>query len=233
MCTIGLMVNTPSDQNRGLWVSMSSIRKDPRSNFAHGIAVALVCVLLVTTACNSITGPKSEFAAANRAVNRWVQRHPNGWALNLGGDRALTRPEWAKPCAHNADSGFAVLRYASGGMEIDLFFPCPLDATSRVEDLAAAFSHVVLQELPHGITSRGWRFHVSTPSSSVSEKVPFSAPAPGRLLVTIQTPLYAVYGHSTRSSCQPPADAPSPEDCYLQREHRIPLSLNLAVPFHG
>jgi hypothetical protein len=119
-------------------------------------------------------------------------------------------------------SGFTALRYASGATEIELFFECPLDAIAHVEDLTAAFSHAVLQKLPHGIVSPGWRFEVLTPTSSISEKVTFAAPSPGRLLVVIETPL-----------CQPPADAPSPEGCYLLREHRILLNLSLAVPFQG
>jgi hypothetical protein len=92
---------------------------------------------------------------------------------------------------------------------------------------------VVLQELPHGIESRGWRFQVLTTSSSVDEEVTFTMAAPGRLRIGIETPLYAVSGHSVRPACQPPADAPSPEGCHLLRPLRTPLRLSLAVPFHG
>lgn len=72
-----------------------------------------------------------------------------------------------------------------------------------------------------------------TPSSSVHEGVAFAVPAPGRLRIDVRTPLYAVSGHSVRPSCEPPADAPSPEGCHLLRPHRAPLRLTLAVPFRG
>ncbi len=191
-------------------------------------------LLLVLSGCgNRAVTPQSEFAAANQAVEHWMHQHPHGWMLNLSDSRTLTRLEWSRPCTETPVSGFTALRYASGATEIELFFECPLDAIAHVEDLTAAFSHAVLQKLPHGIVSPGWRFEVLTPTSSISEKVTFAAPSPGRLLVVIETPLYAVYGHSVRPSCQPPADAPSPEGCYLLREHRILLNLSLAVPFQG
>jgi len=189
--------------------------------------------LLATVSCRGIADPGEEYTAARRAADRWVQRHPTGWTLSLKGERALTRPTWSRGCADRPESGFTALRYAAEDVEIDLFFRCPVGDAAGAADLARAFSHAVLQELPHGIESRGWRFDVRMPSSSVSEKVTFSAPAPGRLVVGVETPLHAVYGHSVRTACQPPADAPSPEGCYLSREHRIPLSLTLTVPFQG
>ena len=70
-----------------------------------------------------------------------------------------------------------------------------------------------------------------TPSSSVEQGVTFSRLPGERMLVSIDTPLFAVYGHSVRPPCQPPADAPTLEGCYLRREHRVPLHLRLSVPF--
>lgn len=214
--------------------SMSSTRTmASRVRVARDRAIVLLCALLAVPGCTGITEPMSEFATASQAAGDWVQRNPEGWTLDLNGTRPLERPQWSTSCARNPDSGFTVLRYASVATEIDLAFRCPVDGTAGIEDLAAAFSHAVLQKLPHGISSPGWSFHVSTPSSSVTETVTLSAPTEGLMRVVIHTPLYAVYGHSLRPSCQPPADAPSPEGCYLLIEHRVPLRLNLVVPFDG
>jgi hypothetical protein len=70
---------------------------------------------------------------------------------------------------------------------------------------------------------------VLTPSSTVQEGVTLQSQA-GQLRVTVDTPLYAVYGHSVRESCIPPADAPSEPECYLSRQIPLPLNLTLRVP---
>jgi hypothetical protein len=195
-------------------------------------AVAAGLVLAATSACNAgLTDPSREFELANGAVDRWVRAHQEGWTLNLGSARALTRPSWSQPCSQDPHSGMVTLRHEAAGTQIDVSFRCPVDETSTLEELTTAFSHVVLEELPHGIRSRGWRFRVLTPSSSVSQGVTLTQPSTGSLRVQVQTPLYAVYGHSERPVCQPPADAPSPEGCYLLVEHPITLSLTLTAPF--
>lgn len=241
----GSSPDQPCDTRRGASETRTTLRRSARcvprrvlralpASVARRAAVAAVwlCALFATASCaDLITDPESEFEAANRAVDRWVAAHPDNWLLNLVGTRPPARPSWSRPCSQNPESGFVTLRHASGATEIDLAFRCPLGRTASVQDLRAAFAYAVLESLPHAIQSRGWRFQVLTPSSSISEVVTFSSPAPGRLHVVIQTPLFAVYGHSVRPSCQPPADAPSPPGCYLQREHRIPLHLTLTVPF--
>lgn len=170
-----------------------------------------------------------EYARAERAVESWVDRHPAEWELGLESGSALARPEWSQACAAGPPSGFTVLRYEASGAEIDLFFRCPVASGASVQQLQSAFSHVVLQRLPHGIDAPGWEFRVLTPSSAVQEGVTFQAQG-GRLHVGVETPLYAVYGHSVRDACIPPADGRSERDCYLSREHRIPLRLTLRVP---
>jgi hypothetical protein len=160
--------------------------------------------------------------------------------LQLNRDNPLFRPVWSKPCSQNPDSARVTLRYGDAGgqesgktAEIDLAFRCPIGTGVAVGDLAGAFADAVLQHLPHGIVAPNWTFDLLTPSSSVKDGVGFQQPAVGRLLVTIETPMFAVYGHSTRPDCKPPADAPSPPGCYLQIEHRIPLRLKLTAPFTG
>ena len=200
----------------------------------YGKTALLLVMPLATTACaDPLFGPRDELAAATRAIDRWVAQHPDEWRVTLVGKAPLTRPEWSVPCDQDPHSGMTVLQYRAGGAELQLGFRCPVAEAGGAEDLAAAFAYAALDALPHGIESSGWEFRVQTPSSSVQEGVTFRAVEAGRLLVTIETPLYAVYGHSTRPACQPPADAPSPQGCYLSVEHRIPLKLVLSVPFTG
>jgi hypothetical protein len=200
---------------------------------AASIPALVVVAVLTVSGCGNVTQPEFEYAAAQHAVERWVEQHQGGWSLTLRSSRVLTRPEWSRPCADSPDSGFTTLRHATAGTEIDLLFRCPVGPGASVDELAAAFAFVVLQELPHGIRSPGWRFRVLTPSSSISEQVTFSTTAAGRMRVEIETPLYAVHGHSEREACRPMVDGPSAEGCYLGREHRVPLSLTLEVPFQG
>lgn len=192
----------------------------------------LICLHFVT-ACGgeaSITSPASEFLWATRAVDAWVSAHPDEWIVHINGSNSLVRPEWSAPCSQNPPSGQVTLRYSAPGTEIDLHFDCPLTAAASAADLAAAFSIAVLLP-PHGIESPGWSFRVVTPSSAVRTGVTFAPPAAGRLLVTIDTPLYAVYGNSTRPACEPIPDGAYAEGCSLRREHPIPLRLTLLVPF--
>jgi hypothetical protein len=194
--------------------------------------VAAGLVLATFSACDAgLTDPSREFTLANRAVDRWVRAHPEGWTLNLGSAQPLTRPTWSQPCSQNPHSGMVTLRHRAPDTEIDISFHCPVDEASTLEELRSAFSHVVLEELPHGIRSSGWRFRVLTPSSSISHGVTLAQPSTGSLRVQVQTPLYAVYGHSGRPVCQPMADAASAPGCYLIVEHPIPLSLTLTAPF--
>lgn len=185
---------------------------------------------LLAAGCAGPVDPQSEFAAAERAAERWLARHPDGWTLRIDATRALHRPEWSKPCSANPESGFTVLRHRAGGTEIDLLFRCPAGADDDVQALDAALAYVVLQELPHGIATRGWRFRVATPTSSIDSGFSLAQTPTGRLALHIETPLHAVLGNSERATCQPPADAPYPPGCSLIREHRVPLRLTLTVP---
>jgi hypothetical protein len=184
--------------------------------------------------------PDVEYQAALTATRDWIVRNPDGWTLDLERDNPLVRPEWSEPCSENPDGGLVTLRYGDAGAqeagkttEIDLGFRCPIGAGAAVGDLAGAFDYAALHHLPHGITAPNWTFEILTPVSGFNEGVAFTEPAAGRVLVTIDTPMFAVYGHSTRPECKPPADASTPEGCYLELEHRIPLRIDLAAPISG
>jgi hypothetical protein len=207
-------------------------RKRLRRGQVRKIPLLLIIVSVSLTGCLSdILAPDASLAAANRAVDSWVETHASEWRLSRQVIRPPVHPDWSRPCSQNPPSGFTVLRIRESRLDMLLFFRCPVEGEAGHPDLNAAFSHAVFDELPHGITARGWRFTTYTPSSSFSEAVVFSGPTAGRVQVEIDTPLYAVYGHSTRASCQPPVDAPSPPGCYLLREHRIPIRLSVSMPF--
>jgi hypothetical protein len=188
-------------------------------------------LLLLAAGCSSgITDTGAEYDAARRAAERWTAQHPREWSLELSG-AALTPTPWSQPCSRIAAGGLVSLRFAADDTEVDLYFRCPVGGARDARELQAAFSHVALGRLPHGIRAPGWRFDVLTPSSSFSEGVVFEVPASGRMRISIETPLYAVSGRSTRPECEPPADAPMAEGCYLTREHRIPLRLRIDAAY--
>lgn len=191
----------------------------------------LVLPLLLAAGCSfGIVDSGAEYHSARRAAERWTARHPREWSLELSGEPLALTP-WSRPCAQNPPSGFAALRFVADETEVDLFFRCPVGDPRDVRELRAALSHVALHRLPHGIRSPGWRFDVLTPSSSFSEGVTLEVPAPGRVRISIETPLYAVAGRSKRPECEPPMDAPMAEGCYLTREHRIPLRLRIETGY--
>jgi hypothetical protein len=206
--------------------------KRPRRSQVRKTPLLLILSSVSLTGCLSdILAPDASLAAANRAVESWVEANTSEWRLTRQLVRPPVHPDWSRPCSQNPPSGFTALRIRDSRLDMLLFFRCPVDGEAGYPDLNAAFSHAVFDELPHGITARGWQFTASTPSSSFSEAVVFSVPTAGRVRVEIDTPLYAVYGHSTRASCQPPVDAPSPPGCYLIREHRVPIRLSVSMPF--
>jgi hypothetical protein len=208
-------------------------------HFAKGARARVLGLLVVSAfllpSCEGATDPETQAdkAAAMRAAAAWVESHPSEWVLNLTGSMKMSPPEWNQPCEDDPPSGFTALRHTAAQTEIDLFFRCPLGVERTADALRSSFSHAVLQSLPHGISSPGWRFFVRTPSSSVTEEVMFEAPAPGMLRIDISTPLYAVSGFSMRPECEPPADAAMAEECYLILRHGIPLHLSLVLPFEG
>lgn len=183
---------------------------------------------LMTAACSEATSPSDEKRAAEMAMLRWVVQHPEGWTIELESESQLSYADWSGPCDENAGDPVA-LHTPMEEAEILLFFNCPLPPQPTSSDLAAAFSHLVVGSLPHGIRSTGWTFLARIPSSAVTEKVTFDSPVPSRLQASVQTTLHSIWGKSTRPLCQPPADGPYPEGCTLNLEHRVPLEISLTV----
>ena len=117
------------------------------------------------------------------------------------------------------------------GAEIDLAFRCPIDGRATIADLASRLDHVAPHRLPHGVTLADWDFTVYLPRSSIDKGVSLSVLPGGALGIAIDTPLYALHGHSRGPGCAVLQDAPSPPACFVHFEHRIPLRLTARVPF--
>jgi len=201
---------------------------------AARIAVPLLAAgALILGGCRDPLSPAGEFAAATEAVDAWTAARPNAWSISAVGARAPQRAEWSKGCSASPVSGLVALEASAGATRLLLFFRCPAVEHASAAALQAAFSHVVLDELPHGLAVSNWSFSARTPSSSFSDGVLFSSPSSGRLRIAIATELYGLFGHSERPSCVPPADGPSLEGCYLFREHHVPLAVSVTVPWTG
>lgn len=202
--------------------------------------------LLLLASCSPARGartdgssePPTSSLTPDQAASAFIAAHPKEWVIAIDDpdpEHAPKRPPWSAPCAaepqNNSPYHFVALRYSGQEIELDLFFRCPLDGRSSLADIAAAFSHVSLDRLPHGIHVPDWKFQIMTPVSSFSEGVTFPVESDGRWGVDIATGLYAVRGDSTTAACHTPADGTSPRACYVHVEHRIPLRLTLRVPF--
>lgn len=200
----------------------------------------LACVLVLLAGCSphgeqsdGSSGARAGSLTPGQAANAWVAAHPKEWVLAIDDtdpSRAPQRPPWSEPCAQSPESNSVALRYSRDDLEIELFFRCPLDGSSSLDEIGAAFSHLALPRLPHGIVVADWRFQILTPSSSFKEGVSFPAQADGRWGVDVTTTLYAVRGDSLSEACKTPADGRTPPDCYVSIEHRIPLRITLRVP---
>lgn len=195
--------------------------------------IGVVSLVLFAGSCASALDPVQQLAAANRAVDEWVARHPTEWSVSLGGERALFRPEVSRSCSQGGNNNFVTLRYESADTEIDFHFTCPLGPTAGVDELRVAFAFAVHTELPHGIETPGWRFRLLTPSSHVRDLVTFEPEGNGGVRIFIDTPLYAIGGISLHPSCQPPADGPTPPGCAVSREHPVPLRVTLQARLDG
>lgn len=196
-------------------------------------AAFIVLLAIASTGCSDPLSPTEEFSAAVEAAERWAIANPTEWNVATTGTREVQRTEWSEPCSAAPASGFVAVEARAGSTRLHLYFRCPLSSPASAADLQDAFSHVVLEELPHGLSVPNWRFAIQTPVSSFSEGVSFSAPSANRLRIHIETALYGVYGHSERASCIPLADDVSAPTCYIFREHRIPLALMVTVPWSG
>lgn len=188
---------------------------------------------LMLAGCRDPLSPAEELAAATDAVDGWIAARPTAWSVSAVGARAPQRAEWSDACSASPVSGLVALEANAGATRLLVFFRCPVVAPASAAGLQAAFSHVVLDRLPHGLAVPNWTFAARTPSSSFSDGVSFSSPASGRLRIAIATELHGLYGQSERPACAPLADGPSLERCYLFREHRVPLAVSVTVPWTG
>jgi hypothetical protein len=192
--------------------------------------LVLLALLVASVGCSDLLGGRAELATAERAAGRWAARHPTGAAWSMQTGRPLARPAWSPPCSAAPESGTVTVSHIDRGTELHLAFRCPIAEPLGPVELQDAFAYAVLDRLPHGISVPGWRFRLLTPTSSVSDGVTFAPGPGGRVEIRIEAPLHAITGRSTAPRCEPPADAPMPEGCYLSRPHAIPLSVVLTAP---
>jgi hypothetical protein len=213
------------------------------------ICSRLRCKALLVGAVSLIAGASGAGCTSpTQAAADWVAAHPNEWVLDIDDRQSghtMKRPSWSGGCgggpavigtsqvmpAPGTSPSTVVLRYATSETSVDFFFRCPIQAPVTAEVLNATFSHAVLDQLPHGIAVSNWQFKILTPSSSFSKGVTFMAVGDGRLKAQIRTELYSIRGTSKQPECKAPADGSMRPECFVSREHRIPLILTMEVPF--
>lgn len=208
----------------------------PKNRSTHtGLRRCIVGLLIafLGASCSDPLSPSDEYQHAVSAAERWVAAHPASWTLSTVGLQVPRRESWSTPCSANPASGFVTLRVQTPLTRLSVAFRCAPGAPDGTQAMRDAFSHVVIEELPHGLAVPNWRFTVLTPMSSFSSGVEILDAPGGGLRFEIATMLYALYGQSTRPSCLPPQDGSAAPGCYVHMEHRIPLSLSVHVPRDG
>lgn len=186
-----------------------------------------------TVGCAESLSPEAAYQRALAAAEDWAAANESAWSVNTAGNETLRRPTSSQGCASDVPVERFPLEARAGGAGVTLYFDCSLGASSSAAALQAAFRYAVVEELPHGVRVSGWRFQILTPSSIVTSGVTFEDVGLGRVRVGMETPLYGIYGQSQRDACVPPADSAMPPECFVFREHRIQLTLQLTVPFDG
>jgi hypothetical protein len=193
---------------------------------------ARLCTFLLFAATTSACGPATQ-AEAQAAADRWANARTDGWTLTVDEQRAAQAFQFAAyshACPSSSTADFSSIVYTAPGYDVTLDFDC---VAARPTDLAAlreTFAFAVLNRLPHGLDVEGWKFWVLTPASSFTEGVEIAALGGGRLMVRINTQLYAIVGAKSDPACAV-QDAPAPEGCSVHRDLGIPLALTLTAPF--
>ncbi|MCC7001066.1 MAG: hypothetical protein IT357_02830 [Gemmatimonadaceae bacterium] len=194
------------------------------------IGLALVVALSGAGCDAELMSPEFERVTAERAAQDFVDRHREEWRVNVLGSDPPAILEQTSMCGPTGGSGVNVLLLSGRDARISLYLGCGVTRGASADELAAALRFVVIEALPHGIASPGWRFQVLTPSSSFSEGATLRV-AGGRLTVDVDTPLFAIFGYSERPSCEAPQDGFATNECVLQRPFDVPLHLTFSVPY--
>jgi hypothetical protein len=199
-----------------------------RSVRRFGITLVLA---LIGTGCDAeLLSPEFERVMAERAAQDFVDRHREGWRVVVRGSDAPAILEQTSMCGALAGGQVNTLMLSGRDARMTLYFECGVPLGASAAELSAALRFVVIDDLPHGIASPGWRFQILTPSSSFSESVALRDDG-GRLTVEIDTPLFAVFGYSEHPKCETLQDAVGPNECYLERPFEAPLRLTFSVPY--
>lgn len=178
-----------------------------------------------------LVGCDAETSSPEEAVDRWIARHREGWTLVVEGDETVDgAARWARECGPQEE--FGAIEYLTPDTWIEVGVRCEkLESETSAASFQRAFQYIALDTLPSGITYPGWTFDVMTATSSVREGVSFVEVDNRRLVVSVSTDLYAVWGNSEDPACDPPADGGYPDGCWLQVAHAVPLELTVDVPF--
>lgn len=167
------------------------------------------------------------------SVDLWAMQHPASWSFSISTtDPALrfARPIWQRPCGPETNN-LTEAAFDNGETAIVVFFDCSIAGATTLDQIRAAYRFVSLDKLPHQIQVPDWTFHIDTPVSSFRDGVTFVSWSGGQLTLSIETPLYDVWGKSTLASCTAPADGPLPACCVVFSQICTTLSLSLSAPF--
>lgn len=189
---------------------------------------ATLCLTLLAGCGDALLMPQAEVDSVAASVDRWVARHPDGWAGAVTTTASLMRPDWTPSCADPANiNGYVSLRLATDHGDVELAFRCPVGEHSTVADLQVAFLHAIPGNLPLGLAAPHWRFHPLLPLNAVFNGVTFHEPTPGQLAIDIDSEMLGIRGTSQRRECSTGSAPPSL--CRVDRAHRVPLRMRFTA----
>ena len=199
-----------------------------RTGRVVGVALSAGCALVVGS-CDQSLSPAEEYERAVQALDAFVAQTAGGVSYSASSAEPFKLFQGANTCV-SPKNGYTALQFPSGAVDVVLDFTCPMWSNATVADLRATFAFAVVEGAPGTLASPHFQYGLYTPASSFRDTVEFTQTGEG-LVISIRTPLYAVWGRSTRATCIPPLDGGSAlEGCSVFREHRVPLHLTLAVP---
>ena len=122
-------------------------------------------------------------------------------------------------------------RFDQDGVQLLVSFERPLPADPTAAELQQRFQFAVVDAVPIPVEAPGWRVRLMTPQSSTERGLTVESFEKGRVRGKLDWRFFQVL--ATRSDCQVPADAPTPERCLVSIERDLPFTISFEAAIGG
>jgi hypothetical protein len=174
-------------------------------------------------------------AIAQSLSQRWLDGlGPHGLVLELhqstppNGFTHCDRSD-LQPCSPLPATQFEYQPPDNPAVRVFLTFAAPITPSSSLQELRAKTPRMDLNRVPTpGLDVRGWDIFPQTPESPFERGIEITAYDGRRIALKVRTSFYSLRGQ--RRDCHPPADAPTPHECFFEIVRNIPLDLSVDAP---